>query len=135
MTTWTVTCQAPLSMGLSQARILEWGAIHFLLRGIFPTQGWNPHLLHWQVASLPLSHQGSTKNRHHDCSWGIQRPSTWARGLLIENIPGRIPAWAETLQGHTLHLLVSPLQELWTSFVLCWVTATRNPAHTKLTSP
>ena len=28
-------------------------------RGIFPDQGWNPHLLHWQVASLPLSHQGS----------------------------------------------------------------------------
>ena len=30
---------------------------HFLLQGIFPTQGWNPHLLHllfWQVDSLPL---------------------------------------------------------------------------------
>ena len=32
---------------------------HFLLQGIFPTQGLNPHLLHWQVDSLPLSHQGS----------------------------------------------------------------------------
>ena len=32
---------------------------HFLLQGIFPTQGSNPHLLHWQVDSLPLSHQGS----------------------------------------------------------------------------
>ena len=31
----------------------------FLLQGIFRTQGLNPHLLHWQVASLPLSHQGS----------------------------------------------------------------------------
>ena len=30
---------------------------HVLLRGIFPTQGLNPHLLcslHWQVSSLPL---------------------------------------------------------------------------------
>ena len=30
---------------------------HFLLQGIFPTQGLNPgllHLLHWQVSSLPL---------------------------------------------------------------------------------
>ena len=27
--------------------------------GIFPDQGSNPHLLHWQVDSLPLSHQGS----------------------------------------------------------------------------
>ena len=35
---------------------------HFLLQGIFPTQGLNPHLLcllHWQADSLPLSHQGS----------------------------------------------------------------------------
>ena len=30
---------------------------HFLLQGIFPTQGLNPHLLCWQVDSLPLSHQ------------------------------------------------------------------------------
>ena len=41
-----------------QARILEWVAISFS-RGIFSTQGWNPHLLHWQVGSLPLSHQRS----------------------------------------------------------------------------
>ena len=32
---------------------------HFLFQGIFPTQGLNPHLLHWQMDSLPLSHQGS----------------------------------------------------------------------------
>ena len=31
---------------------------HFLLQGIFPTQGWNPGLLHWQVDSLPLHHLG-----------------------------------------------------------------------------
>ena len=30
---------------------------HFLLQGIFPTQGSKPHLLHWQAGSLPLSHQ------------------------------------------------------------------------------
>ena len=27
--------------------------------GIFPNQGLNPFLLHWQVDSLPLSHLGS----------------------------------------------------------------------------
>ena len=32
---------------------------HFLLQGIFPTQGLNLCLLHWQADSLPLSHQGS----------------------------------------------------------------------------
>ena len=30
-----------------------------LLQGIFLTQGSNPHLLHGQVGSLPLSHQGN----------------------------------------------------------------------------
>ena len=37
-----------------QARV----GYHFLLQGIFPTQGSNLHLLHRQVDSLPLSHQG-----------------------------------------------------------------------------
>ena len=32
---------------------------HFLLQGIFLTQGLNPNLLHWQAKSLPLSHLGS----------------------------------------------------------------------------
>ena len=32
---------------------------HFLLQGIFLTQGSNPHLLHRQVDSLPLNHLGS----------------------------------------------------------------------------
>ena len=29
---------------------------HFLLQGIFLAQEWNPHLLHWRVDSLLLSH-------------------------------------------------------------------------------
>ena len=32
---------------------------HFLFQGIFPTQGLNLRLLHWQADSLPLSHQAS----------------------------------------------------------------------------
>ena len=32
---------------------------HFLLQGIFPNQGSNPCLLHWQANSLPVSHQES----------------------------------------------------------------------------
>ena len=31
---------------------------HFLLQGMFLTQGSNMSLLHWQADSLPLSHQG-----------------------------------------------------------------------------
>ena len=29
---------------------------HFLLKGVFPIQGLNLYLLHWQADSLPLSH-------------------------------------------------------------------------------
>ena len=32
---------------------------HFLLQGIFSTQGWNPGLLHWQADSSPGFHLGS----------------------------------------------------------------------------
>ena len=44
--------------GISQARTLEWVAVSSC-RGIFLTQGSNPHLLHWQVGSLAVSHLGS----------------------------------------------------------------------------
>ena len=43
---------------------------HFLLQGIFPTQGSNPHLLHllhWQVNTLPLNHLGSPKWYMGEC--------------------------------------------------------------------
>ena len=40
--------------GISQARILQLSC-HFLLQGIFPSQGSDPHLLHWQADSLQLS--------------------------------------------------------------------------------
>ena len=44
VTTWTVACQAPLSMGFSGKNTGV--GCHFLLQGIFPTQGSNPRLLH-----------------------------------------------------------------------------------------
>ena len=40
---WTVTCQAPLSMGFSRQ---EYWSCHALLQGIFPTQGLNLYFLH-----------------------------------------------------------------------------------------
>ena len=41
VTLWTVACQAPLSIGILQARTLEWVA-HGLFQGISSTQGLNP---------------------------------------------------------------------------------------------
>ena len=59
--------QAPLSMGFSppgssvhgvlQARILEWVAMPFSRGSIFPTQGWNPGLLHCRQILYCLSYQ------------------------------------------------------------------------------
>ena len=45
-TPWTVAYQAPLSMGFSGKNTGV--GYHFLLQGIFPTQGSNPGLLHWR---------------------------------------------------------------------------------------
>ena len=64
VTLWTVGCQASLSMGFSRqeyssgSRILDH---HDLLHVIFPSQGWNSHLLcllHWKAGSLPLAPPG-----------------------------------------------------------------------------
>ena len=52
------TCQVPLSLEFSKNTGV---GCHFLLQGIFPTQGLNLHLfrlLHWQADPLPLSHLG-----------------------------------------------------------------------------
>ena len=49
--------QAPLSMDFpGKDTGVGW---HVLLQEIFPAQGLNSHLLHWQMYSLPLSHHGS----------------------------------------------------------------------------
>ena len=48
--------------GIFQARMLEWVAI-FFSRGSFQLRDWTQCLLHWQVGSLPLSHQGSPNGK------------------------------------------------------------------------
>ena len=52
----TVAYQALLSMGSSGKRTGV--GCHFLLQGIFLTQGSNQYLLHWQADTLPLHHLG-----------------------------------------------------------------------------
>ena len=51
---------------------------HFLLKGIFLTQGSNPHLLcllHWQAGSLPLAPPGKHKYK-----------KDWLRDVLCSNV-------------------------------------------------
>ena len=56
----TVACQAPLSMGILQARMNTRVDCHFLLQGIFPTQGSSPGLLHCRQILYQLSYEGSS---------------------------------------------------------------------------
>ena len=50
---WTVLHQAPLSMGILQARILEWVVIPSWSGLIFPTQGSNPLQANSSPSELP----------------------------------------------------------------------------------
>ena len=56
-TQWIVAHHTPLSMGFPRQEY--WSGLPFPSPGIISTQGLNPHLLNWQVGSLPLGHQES----------------------------------------------------------------------------
>ena len=106
-------CSLPGSSayGIFQARIPE-RVGHFLLQGIFPTQGSNPRLLYWQVDSLPLSYlvkkgvncQASTKIMLR--SWPIfplTHSVSHSTGVLLStyNMPGCIPGGRNRVMNKT----------------------------------
>ena len=64
--------------------------------GIFPNQGWNLGLLHWQVESLPLSHQGSPKacNLKYLLMSALILKGGWAEGG---------EGWFKQMQPNALH--------------------------------
>ena len=77
---------------------------HFLLQGIFPTQGLNwslLNLLHWQGESLPLSHLGSQDLGFiHKVEVG-----NWLK-LYIRNIEKKMRAKNETEPTSTLKKII-----------------------------
>ena len=83
--------------GVLQARTLEWEGCHFLLQGIFLTQGWNPHLLcflNWQADSLPLVPPG--KIDHDKSSMSVHTKMLTFLFIRVEDIyplyPEMIPS-------------------------------------------
>ena len=54
-TPWTVAHQVPLSMGFPREEY--WSGLSLPSLGDLPDTGIEPSLLHWQLDSLPLSHQ------------------------------------------------------------------------------
>ena len=83
MTPWTVACQAPLSMGILQARILEWVAMPSSRGCSQPRdQTRSPTL---QADSLPSEPQGKPMNSvvgHLSLFQGIFLTQELNRGLL-----------------------------------------------------
>ena len=57
---WTIAHQAPLSMGILQARILEWGAMPY--SGDLPNPGIKPRSPTLQEDSLPSEPPGKPRN-------------------------------------------------------------------------
>ena len=84
---------------------------HFILPGVFLTQGSNPCLLHWQTDSLPLSHQGSPKLYGLFLkSWKHSEANT-VLSSYWSDIPGRLwtqSKWAKPLPSG---MLTCPLDD------------------------
>ena len=66
-TSWIIACQVPLYMGDYPSKNTGIGC-HFLLQGIFATQGSNLCPVHWQEDSLCLSHLDKEAGGH-SCHW------------------------------------------------------------------
>ena len=101
---WNVACQSPLSMGILQARILEWLTMPSH-QGIFPTQWSNPGLPHCRQ-TLPSEPPGKPKNTgvgSLSLLQGIFLTQEWNPGLL--HCRRILTSWA-TREAHNDWLLV-----------------------------
>ena len=78
MTPWTVANRTPLSMGFS--RKVTGVGCHFLLQGIFLSQGSNPglphcgqtlyHLSHYEINKVTLGFPGGSDGKESTCDVG-----------------------------------------------------------------
>ena len=84
---------------------------HFLLQGIFPTQGSNPHprcLLHWQVDCLPLAPPGKPYNQGN---WGLICSMPYlGKGKASVRVLTALLFSSDAMLAH-LHLLVATTLE------------------------
>ena len=78
MTPWTVACQAPLSTGILQAKILQ-RVSRVLLQEIFPTQESDWGLLHCRRILYQLNYQGTLTQSW----WGVGTGWGLKDGLFV----------------------------------------------------
>ena len=105
---WSVGSRASVVVASGLAHISSVVVMHGLscsmACGIFPHQGSNPWLLHWQADSLPLSHQGSPV-----MSFLWERPNTNQKANLGKKnqcacVRKGVVQWAQSLYFHFLYL-------------------------------
>ena len=63
--------------------VMVYGLSCSTTRGIFPGQGWNPCLLHWQADSLLLCHQGSPERHLSFECWFV---SCWICSVVLMSV-------------------------------------------------
>ena len=78
VTLWTVAHHAPLSMRFPRQEY--WSGLPCPLQGIFLTQRWNLHLMHWQMDSLsaelprkPMNSCNNIRIIKASVHWGLTR--------------------------------------------------------------
>ena len=111
MSPWIVACQAPCQWNFPGKN--SGAGCHFLLQGIFPTQGLDPHPLHcrWSPASqsdsLLLSHQRSPCKclvvifSHREK--GLSCPLHFRSGVSVPTYPVLLPGCGDkVVSGDTL---------------------------------
>ena len=82
-TLWTVTHQAPRSMGFSRQEY--WSRLPWPSPGDLPNQGWNQGLLHWQAGSLHYHHPGSPTY------------NTSLAARMVKHLPTMRETWVQSL--------------------------------------
>ena len=75
---------------------------HFLLQGIFLTQGWSLYLLHWQADSLLLTHLGRPAN-------SVQEPKHSPWPLILQGSPSSQSYASLSTRGTSTSFSLFPL--------------------------
>ena len=104
----TMDCSLPGSSvhEILQAKILEWGS-HSLLRGIFPTQGSNRGIPHWELILYCLNHQGSPRILER-VAYPFSSRSSWPRNqtgspaLQDDSLPTELSGKPQTIMENNM---------------------------------
>ena len=93
-------------------------------QGIFKTQGLDPCLLHWQVDSLPLSHQRSFHDQIPVTPLGAETlgrfPGSWHSHIITDFWWGWDVSCVTPLEENSWKLAPGFLQTVPHAFPLCW---------------